>query len=49
MKPWEREQGIICPECGGKAEPVITSPGGYSIKGPNGGSTKPKGSGTWKK
>ncbi len=49
MKPWERENGVECPECGGKAEPVITTPGGYSIGGNNSASTKPKGAGSWKK
>jgi putative FmdB family regulatory protein len=49
MKPWEREAGIQCPECGGKAEAVVTSPGGYNINGDNSASQRPKGAGSWKK
>jgi putative FmdB family regulatory protein len=39
-----------CPQCGyEKLEHLLTSPGGYHIKGNNTASQRPKGAGSWKK
>lgn len=39
-----------CPQCGySQLQLLLTSPGGYHIKGNNSASERPKGAGSWRK
>jgi len=49
MATWN-DKLILCPKCGkSEAERMFPAPGGYSIKGDNSASVKPKRSGSFKK
>lgn len=48
MKPWETKNPVQCPECGGACDRVWSGIGGYTIKGDNSGSERPKHAGSFK-